>query len=144
MRHVAILLAALGLFTACKPAEETVHIEVPACRPPEIAQGILSIGETQFKPYRVQASAVMDATGRPALSIRLDDRGAETLAEITRARMGEVVPLRIDDETIMSPRVLETITGGEILVSGDFDMDELKALAVRLSPPCDQESPIAN
>ena len=58
--------------------------------------------------------------------------------------MGDVVPLRVDDETLMSPRVLERITDGEILVSGDFEMSELEALALRLSPACDQESPAAN
>ncbi len=144
MRSLFSMLVALILLTACKPAEETLQIRVPACRPPDVMQGILSIGETRFKPYRLEASAVTDAAGRPALSIRLDDVGAAQLADITREHMGDVVPLRVDDETLMSPRVLERITDGEILVSGDFEMSELEALALRLSPACDQESPAAN
>ncbi|MEQ3649856.1 hypothetical protein [Hyphomonas sp.] len=144
MRRLSLTLAALSLLPACEPADDTLRLTMPACRPPGIAQGILTIGDTRFAPYQVQASAVTDATGRPALSIHLDETGAEKLESITAARMGDVVPLRVDTQTIMTPRVLETITGGEILVAGDFDMDELKALAVRLSPSCDQESPIAN
>lgn len=144
MRRLCLTLAAVALITACEPAEDTLRMTMPACRPPDIEQGILTIGDTRFAPYQVQASAVTDAAGRPALSIRLDETGAAKLEALTAAQMGEVVPLRVDAETLMSPRVLETIKGGEILVTGDFEMAELKALAVRLSPSCDQESPNAN
>jgi SecDF, P1 head subdomain len=144
MRRLCMMIASVSFIAACEPADDTLRMTMPACRPPDTEQGILFIGDTRFAPYQVQASAVTDATGRPALSIRLDESGAEMLEAITVAHMGDVVPLRVDDEVIMSPRVLETITGGEILVSGDFELEELKALAVRLSPSCDQESPIAN
>ncbi|MGR3197456.1 MAG: SecDF P1 head subdomain-containing protein [Paracoccus sp. (in: a-proteobacteria)] len=92
----------------------------------------------------MQATATEDATGRPALSIKFDDESAAKLAAITEAHIGEAVPLRIDDEVLMSPRVMERISGGNILVSGDFEIDQLDVLAVRLAPPCDQESPRAN
>lgn len=144
MKHASLLSAAFLLFTACSESDDTLRITMPACRPPDIAQGILFIGETEFRPYQVQASAITDAAGRPALSIRLDDEGADELQRITADRIGETLPLRIDDEIIMSPRVLETISQGEILVSGDFETDELKALAVRLAPSCDQEAPSAD
>ena len=144
MKRLCLTLFAVSLLAACEPADDTLRLTMPACRPPDIAQGILFIGDTRFAPYQVQASAVTDSAGRPALSIRMDESGASKLEALTVANMCEVLPLRVDEETIMSPRVLERITGGEILVSGDFEMDELKALAVRLSPPCDQESPIAN
>lgn len=144
MKCLLIPLAIVITLPACKPVEDTRRISVPACRSPDVAQGILSIGDTQFKPYRIQATATEDATGRPALSIKFDDESAAKLAAITEARIGEAVPLRIDDEVLMSPRVMERISGGNILVTGDFEIDELERLAVRLASPCDQESPSAN
>ena len=70
MRRLLLLLAALSVLSACEDVEEDpVRITVPACRPPDIEQGILTIGATSFEPYQVQASAITDATGRPALSI---------------------------------------------------------------------------
>lgn len=142
MRRLLLLLAALSVLSACEDVEEDpVRITVPACRPPDIEQGILTIGATSFEPYQVHASAITDATGRPALSIRLDTDGAAQLETITAANIGQALPLRVDDEVLMSPRVMETISGGEILVAGSFEMDTLKAIAVRLSPPCDESAP---
>lgn len=140
MRRLLVLLAALLVLPACEDTGESIRITLPACRPPHIAQGILSIGSTSFEPFQVQASATRDAMDRPALSIRLDEEGAEQLESVTRANIGETLPLRVDEDVLMSPRVLETITGGEILVSGDFEAERLEALALRLSPPCDEET----
>ena len=141
MRRLAVVIAALSCLLACENGDDPVRITMPACRPPDVEQGILTIGSTSFEPYRVLAEAISDPMGRPALSIRLDEQGADQLASVTEANIGETLPLRVDEEIIMSPRVLETITGGEILVSGDFEMEILKALAVRLSPPCDEAAP---
>ena len=141
MRRLLALLTVLLFLPACEESDEMVRISMPACRPPDVEQGILTIGATSFEPYQVQASAITDATGRPALSIRLDADGADQLATITAAHIGEALPLRVDDEVLMSPRVMETITEGELLVAGDFEESALKALAVRLSPPCDEDHP---
>ncbi len=140
MKAFPFAIALLCLLPACEQPEDTLRITLPACRPPHIAQGVLSIGRTSFEPFQVQASATRDAMDRPALSIRLDEEGAEQLESVTRANIGETLPLRVDEDVIMSPRVLETITGGEILVSGDFEAERLEALALRLSPPCDEET----
>lgn len=141
MKRLLLIWAAMAGLPACEDKQDPVRLAVPACRPPDIAQGILSIGASSFEPYQVQAAAVTDATGRPALSLRLDRDGAAQLERITAGHLGEVLPLRVDDEVLMSPRVMETISRGEILVAGNFEMEELEAIARRLSPPCDEAHP---
>lgn len=140
MRHLCLTVLCAGLLAGCDAPQETLSISVPACRPPGAEQGILSIGEVSFEPAQVQAEAIEDALGRPALSIRLDEAGAEELAGLTRENIGQTLPLRVDDEVLMSPIVTEAISGGMLQVAGDFDRDELESLARRLLPPCDQEA----
>ena len=98
MKRLCLTLFAVSLLAACEPADDTLRLTMPACRPPDIAQGILFIGDTRFAPYQVQASAVTDSAGRPALSIRMDESGASKLEALTVANMGEVLPLRVDEE----------------------------------------------
>lgn len=92
MKRLCLTLFAVSLLAACEPADDTLRLTMPACRPPDIAQGILFIGDTRFAPYQVQASAVTDSAGRPALSIRMDESGASKLEALTVANMGEVLP----------------------------------------------------
>ncbi|KCZ55823.1 hypothetical protein HY29_10695 [Hyphomonas beringensis] len=140
MRNICLSILCAGLLAACDVPEKTLSITVPACRPPSVEQGILSIGDVSFDPGQVEAEAIEDALGRPALSIRLDTAGAEKLAVLTRDNIGQTLPLRVGDEVLMSPIVTEVISGGMLQVAGDFDKAELETLALRLSPPCDQDA----
>lgn len=97
---------------------------------------IFSIGVAFAAPLKlvVQKAFVTtdQTTGRPLLQIDLAPDSREAFAQLTSASIGKVVHLRIDGKVVMSPRVVEPILQGTVIVSGEFSPSELRAVATRL------------
>ncbi len=112
-------------------------VEVAPCRPAEMAEGQLTIGGTSFAAGDVYASRVEDVMGEPALSIELAPDAAASLETLTAGRIGEEVAFVINGEEVMRPVVRETISGGKLLIAGQFTLQELDAIALQFAPACE-------
>lgn len=69
----------------------------------------------------------------PMVSVHFSDEGAKLFADITRAHVGEQLGIFLDGELLSAPVINEAIVGGTAVISGDFTVDEARALAENLS-----------
>jgi preprotein translocase subunit SecD len=58
---------------------------------------------------------------------------AKAFADFTKANVGKVVDLSVDGAVVASPRLVEPILGGEVMLDGTFAAGELQRLAERIS-----------
>ena len=98
-------------------------------------------GQSYFIPAEQIASVVArigEFTGTPVIVLELSTEGAELLARVTTAHLNQQMDLAVCGEVLMSPTVREPITGGSLLLSGGFSMEEATTLAGRIAGqvPC--------
>lgn len=77
-----------------------------------------------------EASVVFDnTTGKPVVSLKLNDEGKKKFAEATAANLNKQISIYMDEEVVSSPTVQSIITNGEAIISGSSSADEAKNLA---------------
>jgi preprotein translocase subunit SecD len=69
----------------------------------------------------------------PLVSVRFNAEGAQLFADITRNNVGRQLGIFLDGERLSAPVINEAITGGTAIISGDFTVDQARALAENLS-----------
>ncbi|MBB2973899.1 protein translocase subunit SecD [Mesorhizobium sp. RMAD-H1] len=81
----------------------------------------------------INAEAGVDTGSQePIITITLDAAGKQRLAEATAANIGKPLALLIDNQVIAAPVIREPIGGGELQISGGFDLQSTSNLAVVL------------
>ncbi|WP_123641872.1 SecDF P1 head subdomain-containing protein [Histidinibacterium lentulum] len=83
----------------------------------------------------VRAAEVRSGAGGTELYLALDEAASERLARVTADLLGGTVAMALDGEVVVAPRVLEPITGGELVISGGFTGAELERMAVMMAAP---------
>lgn len=71
--------------------------------------------------------------GTPEVSLEFNSEGAQLFEEITARNVGQPVAIFLDGYVISAPTVNEKITGGQAVISGQFNIDEAKLLVKRLN-----------
>ncbi len=80
------------------------------------------------------ADVVFDQTsGKPAVSIEFSDEGAELFAQLTEKNIGKPLAILLDYQVVSAPIVQDKITGGSAQISGEFSLEEVKALSIQLN-----------
>lgn len=74
-----------------------------------------------------------EQTGVPDVRLSFNDQGREKFAQATRTNIGNPIYILLDDQIISAPTVQSEITGGQAVISGDFDIKEAKELATLLN-----------
>lgn len=72
-------------------------------------------------------------TNTPIVSLQFDAEGATLFEDMTRENEGKTIAIYLDNEPISTPVVNQTITGGQAVIEGGFDIEEAKTLARRLN-----------
>lgn len=80
-----------------------------------------------------EATVTYSFPDKSALDLQLTPEGGEAFAGFTERHVGETVDLVIDGKVMISPRLVEPITDGRIVVSGKFAPGRLEAIARRIS-----------
>ena len=98
---------------------------------------LLACGLARAEPLTLaiaKAAVVSDAaSGQMALNLKMMPDSATAFADFTRANVGKVVDLSVDGAVVASPRLVEPILGGEVMLNGSFAAGELQRLADRIS-----------
>jgi len=81
-----------------------------------------------------KVSVVADSADQKALSLELTPQSRDAFGAFTAEHVGQTIDLRIDDEVVMSPQLVEPITGGKIMVSGTFEPGKLVEIGKRIIP----------
>ncbi len=74
-----------------------------------------------------------DAEDRPMILINLTANGTRRFEEITKEMIGKQLGMVIGGQLYSMPRVMETIHGGKIAISGHFTARQAANLAERLN-----------
>lgn len=72
-------------------------------------------------------------TGRPEVALEFDKEGGNLFEELTGRNVGKPIAIFLDGEAISSPTVNQKITGGEAVISGNFNIVEARTLSQRLN-----------
>ena len=98
---------------------------------------LLACGLAAAEPLTLviaKAAVVADAaSGQMVLNLKMTPDSATAFAGFTRANVGKVVDLSVDGVVVASPRLVEPILGGEVMLNGTFAAGELQRLADRIS-----------
>ncbi len=80
------------------------------------------------------AQVVFDQTsGKPAVGLEFSTDGAEKFARLTQENIGKPLPILLDNSVISAPIVQDKITGGSAQITGEFNLDQAKNLAIQLN-----------
>lgn len=74
-----------------------------------------------------------NVTGAPVVDLKFTSEGGDKFAQITGRNVGKQVAIVLDGQLVSSPVVNQQIVGGAAQISGDFDLDQAKALSVQLN-----------
>jgi preprotein translocase subunit SecD len=104
-----------------------------------IATVLLALGAAAFaEPLQLSVAKVSVVTDRitdqKSLSLELTPQSREAFGVFTTAHVGDTIDLRIDGAVVMSPRLMEPILGGLIMVSGTFEPGQLVEIGKRIIP----------
>jgi len=72
-------------------------------------------------------------TYRPLVLLEFDNEGAKIFEELTEKNIGRILAVYIDNVPISLPTVQEKISGGKAQITGDFTIEEARALSRNLS-----------
>ncbi len=102
-------------------------------------------GQQQGEAYVLQKRAIItgenlvDAqpsfdsrTGEPVVNFRFDSVGSKRFGDVTRANVGRLFAIVLDNKVISAPVIREPITGGSGQISGQFTVQSANDLAVLL------------
>lgn len=102
------------------------------------ASDVLLIGGERFPQTDIlDARAVADGGGQPAILVTLTPGAAKRLETLTAALVGEPVPITFEGRVLMEPTVREVIASGSLEISGVASFEAAAALAQQISgkPP---------
>lgn len=93
-----------------------------------------------FKPTELSGKDLKRATvsfnqqtSEPEVNLQLNGDGAKKFADITKRNVGKPVAIVLDKEPISLPRVNQEITDGNAVISGSFEIESAKKLALQLN-----------
>jgi preprotein translocase subunit SecD len=80
---------------------------------------------------RAYPSRTLD--GKPSVGVFLTEEGAVKFARLTKSHVHELLAIMIDGRVTMAPKIRQEITGGEVMIFGNFTEKETRSIALALS-----------
>jgi preprotein translocase subunit SecD len=74
----------------------------------------------------------VDEYGNPVVDIEFNSEGAKLFAESTSRSVGKPIAILLDKKIISAPNVREPIPSGKAQISGDFTIEEVQDLVIKL------------
>lgn len=127
--------------TVTAEGDRRIRVDIPgAFDSKDIVDSLQKTGNLTFKDSDgnevlngkdVEEAAVMTdtTTGKPVVTLKLNDEGKKKFAEATEKNLGKVISIYMDEDLISSPTVESAITGGEAIITGSSTIDEANTLA---------------
>ncbi len=133
-------------------SEQRLIVELPGVT--NVEDAVKQIGETPILDFQIldpetNEFYITGLTGRqlekavlqfdqnfqnkPIIGLSFNDEGAVLFSEITKNNIGKVLGVFLDGELIEAPYIREEITGGQAVITGDFSIDEAKAVVRNLN-----------
>jgi preprotein translocase subunit SecD len=74
----------------------------------------------------------IDSYGNPVVDIEFTGKGSQMFADVTTRSVGKPLAILLDRKIISAPNVREPISGGRAQISGNFTIEEVQDLVVKL------------
>jgi preprotein translocase subunit SecD len=79
------------------------------------------------------ASVQFDQSGNPQVLLQFNDAGTKLFSQLTTDNIGKPIAIFLDGQLIDQPTVQNAITNGQAVITGQFTIDEAKALVNNLN-----------
>ena len=100
---------------------------------PSLLGNMLTIGGTVIPFEDIQSAQLgFSPVGQPLVNVRLSPAGAVQFEALTRAFFGREMPIRIGNDLLSNPRVMEPIAGGQFQISGLMTARDASNVANRI------------
>ncbi|MEM7817176.1 MAG: hypothetical protein QXZ20_04645, partial [Candidatus Aenigmatarchaeota archaeon] len=76
-----------------------------------------------------ESSIGFDQYGVPNVRLRFSPEGAKKFAKITEENVGKQLAILLDGKVVSAPQIKEPILSGEAEITGEFSLDEARALS---------------
>jgi preprotein translocase subunit SecD len=135
--------------TSKSGSEHRIIVELPGIKKTDEALDLIGkTAQLEFKEFKnsdfystgltgkdlKHAGVTFDQnTNEPQVSIQFNSGGAKKFAEITGRNVGQPIAIYLDNKVVSKPRVNEQINGGNAQITGKFDFQEAKTLAIQLN-----------
>jgi preprotein translocase subunit SecD len=87
----------------------------------------------QLSKATVDIQSGQGLNSQVVVRLQFNDEGAKLFSQITSANIGRQVAIFLDGQVLSAPTVQTAITDGSAVITGNFTIDEAKALATRLN-----------
>lgn len=74
----------------------------------------------------------VDEYGNPVIDMEFNAEGAKIFAEVTARSVGKPIAILLDKKIISAPNVREPIPSGRAQISGDFSIQEVQDMVIKL------------
>ncbi|MDD5382395.1 MAG: protein translocase subunit SecD [Candidatus Margulisbacteria bacterium] len=74
----------------------------------------------------------VDEYGNPVVDIEFNGEGTQAFADVTSRNVGKPIAIVLDKKIISAPNVREPIPSGRAQISGDFNIEEVQDLVIKL------------
>ncbi|MBI4032372.1 protein translocase subunit SecD [Candidatus Berkelbacteria bacterium] len=98
--------------------------------PTDLSGADLTRASVQFQGGDGSATSI---ASEPVVQLEFNDAGRDKFKRLTEAHIGEPIAIFLDEELITAPTVQAAITDGTAIVSGQFDIESAKQLAIQLN-----------
>lgn len=87
----------------------------------------------QLKKATVDFQQNKGLSSQPVVKLEFNDEGKKLFGEITSANIGKPVAILLDGQILSAPTVENAITDGTAIISGNFNITQVKELVTRLN-----------
>ncbi|QFG26010.1 hypothetical protein [Actinomadura sp. WMMB 499] len=114
----------------------------PGFLPENATGGCLLLDPGGFRVARVEQieAVIAESSGSWAIEIKLTGNDADAFARLTEkvaaapaGTPGQRIAIVVGEEIVSAPAVMQPITGGEVMISGDFTKADVDALVDRIT-----------
>ena len=81
---------------------------------------------------KIDQSFNLETSGKPYVAIELNKEGSRDMARVSAANIGRFLAIVLDNNVYSAPVIKEKIPTGNASISGDYQMDEARDLAIVL------------
>lgn len=119
-------------------AEQVTASDAASLQQQQILDFIMSFKSTGLTGAQVKKASVQFGNGStqvgPSILLEFNAKGKDLFADITGRNIGKPLGIFVDGYPITAPPTVQTkITDGSAIISGQFSVDEAKALAVQIN-----------
>lgn len=127
--------AALALIGTTAQLQFKSPVFAPPVGSPSAAPQLSDFAATDLTGSDLKKASVTfdQQTGKPVISLEFNPSGTDKFAKLTRDYLNQPIAIFLDQQLLTAPVVQSEITTGQAIITGNYTLDEAKALVIQLN-----------